>query len=199
MLQATTFLALPMVMFGFAAHASVLDIDANLPLSEPLQVFLTAGTYLVEPIGPDAGGAYTAWNPWITDPSCSDSDGCSQCSGSQGWSHRLRLTSPLIASAIVGDAVVPPTPIPGCDSVDFLSFVGGTWRLQVQDGRVYPTPQDALAHARSIIVELSGDGFVGFSVGDIDTGNNTGGMSVRLSQPVSVDGMSFGRVKTLYR
>ncbi|KHD05126.1 hypothetical protein PN36_30290 [Candidatus Thiomargarita nelsonii] len=32
--------------------------------SNPIQVFLESGTYIVEPIGTDKGGTYNAWNAW---------------------------------------------------------------------------------------------------------------------------------------
>ena len=194
----TIFIALFAIVLGCGvAHAQIVDIDAN--LFSGVSVLLSAGTYLIEPIGPSDGGAHTAWHAWEGHSNCVNPAGCLQCGGGEGWLHRLRISSPLIVAATVGDVVVPPTGVPPCDSVDFLTFIGGTWRLQVQDGNVYPDAENALLNARDIVVQLSGDGLVEISVGDIDSGNNVGGMSVRISQPISVESSSFGAAKALYR
>ena len=55
------------------SHAAIININSR--SSTPVEIFLDAGVYVVEPIGVSAGGGYDAWSTWAG-TNCSDPAGC---------------------------------------------------------------------------------------------------------------------------
>ena len=52
-------------LFVNLAAATIINIDARSKSSaNPVEIFLEAGTYNVEPIGIAAGGLYDSWIAW---------------------------------------------------------------------------------------------------------------------------------------
>ncbi|MCA9753966.1 MAG: hypothetical protein KC591_17335 [Gemmatimonadetes bacterium] len=181
------------------AGATIIDLDSQTLV--PVSVMLGPGMYFIEPVGPDQGGAYTAWNAWGT-VSCANPDGCLRtCPTSvRGWLNTYVIESPQITGAWANGMRIDPIPArPPCDLETALVDMGGVWNFMVNDSHVYPTPEDALAHRWTSIILLHAAGPVYFTVGDVDTIGNEGGISLRITSVVSVDETSFAEIKSLYR
>ncbi len=151
------------------AQSQIININSRSNnQSNPVNVFLEAGTYQVEPIGTADGGAFNAWNPWSR-TSCTNPDGCQRTSPTTvtGWmNNHLVMSSDIVAVTIEGTpGSIDPT-IPG---------------YRVDDGFVYPTAIIALGNAQSSVFALSAAGDVGFAIPDAPLWDNAGGMSLRIT------------------
>ena len=163
-------LAVIMVIPGpTSAQSQIININSRSNnQSNPVNVFLEAGTYQVEPIGTADGGAFNAWNPWSR-TSCTNPDGCQRTSPTTvtGWmNYHLVMSSDIVAVTIEGTpgSIDPTTP-----------------GYRVDDGFVYPTAIIALANAQSSVFALSASGNVGFAIPDSPLGDNAGGISLRIT------------------
>lgn len=165
---------------GSAAEV-VVNVDARRNgVSNPVEVYLTAGRYKVVPIGPEEGGKFTARNPWNGSVSS-----CVGFSGicSRGWQHGALIYSAQVDIAstrrhpsffdithYVCDARQQKIDATKSDyGVEFLAF-SSDWR--------------ALDWHKSAWVgcelSISGSGIVKFADGDSNTSDNLGGSSFRL-------------------
>ncbi len=150
------------------AHAVMVDVDGvNNYLSNPVQVFLNAGTYKVTA----KSGTYDAWSAWDgvssgnTD-TCAVSTGCLQTDGFRGWLNSYILLSADITNVILSG---PGLVLPGQGFATNL-------------GVVYPNASDALTHAVMATFTLTQGGLVGFANGESAASalNNRGGMSLHV-------------------
>lgn len=158
------------------AHAVTVDVNASVNgFGAPVEVFLTAGTYNVTPIGIAQGGAYNSYIIWDT-ASCADPNGCTPTSPTTvtGWLNRYIVTSPNLVSATVGGNPVALMPDPSDPANDLY---------MASDDLYYPTELLALAAAVSSTFTVNSDGFVGFAISDSLTAltDNTGGMSLDVT------------------
>ncbi len=169
------YFAVVMSVIGVLATPSVLAEPMIINLnagtnnaSNPVQVFLESGTYIVEPIGTDNGGTYNAWNAWGS-TTCSDTNGCPTTSPTTwtGWLNSYNFSSQDISAVTVDD-----TPIDAENSV-----------YSVVQKFVYPDELSALAVAPSSVFTLNTSGTVEFYINDpsSELSNNLGGISRQIS------------------
>ncbi len=153
------------------AKADIININSRSNnQSNPVKVFLEAGSYLVEPIGTADGGAFNAWNPWSR-TSCGNSDGCIRTSPTTvtGWMNVYQVMSSNITAVTIESS-------PGTINPDIPGY-------RVDDGFVYPAAIIAQAKAQSSVFTLSVSGEVGFAIRDLDfaLSDNSGGMSLLVT------------------
>ena len=164
-----------------------IDINSkNNTLDNPVEIYLTAGTYMIESVGKD-NGIYDAWNAWGGDCNCYDSNGCQRGTTTRimGWlnSHYYVISSNII-EATVGSVTLTPISTPGKPYESF--FITGNY-YNIDDGLAYPSALDAFVRAPSSTFTLSADGVVGFACKDGTSlyGDNVGGLSLRISTVVN--------------
>ena len=146
-------------------HAMTVDINSRTNnQSNPVAIFLDAGTYMVEPIGTAEGGSYCAWNAWGS-TSCTNPNGCQRTRPTTvtGWMNSYSVISSDIANVEVGGATLSPISTPG-SGLETYFLVDNYY--SVQDGLAYPTALNALAGAQESMFTLTTAGFVGFSIRD---------------------------------
>jgi hypothetical protein len=136
--------------------------------SNPIQVSLDAGIYLIEPIGVNDGGSYDAWNAWGDRASCTNSDGCRYTYPTtvDGWINNYVIASPNIDAITIGDT--PKDPKAQTHIYDEFD--------------VYPDASSALTAAQSVLFSLTEAGTVEFFLTDSPCSDNSGGISLKLSQ-----------------
>ena len=151
-----------------SAQETIVNINprTNSP-SNPVNINLMAGDYLVEPIGVADGASFDAWSNWSF-TTCADPDGCIVTSPTTftGWRNRYNVTSLAINMAsIEGNPV---------------TISNGTY--EVEDGFVYPSGPNALGNSQRLSFTLPVDAQVGFSISDGPRvlGDNRGGLSLRV-------------------
>jgi hypothetical protein len=101
-LSATPAAALVVDIDAFA-NATTTDGDFDDPSAIAVAISLSAGTWRVEPAGPAAGGAYTAWNAW------GGAVGGCEAQGRNcgiGWMHWYRIQSPGSARMRLEDGIL---------------------------------------------------------------------------------------------
>lgn len=81
---------------GDPVSSAIVDIDAaHNGVDNPVQIYLAAGVYTVQPIGTAQGGKFDAWNPWgiwrnrVTNCK-SDGSGCKK-----GWIEQYHVAGPF--------------------------------------------------------------------------------------------------------
>ena len=169
--------------YNNTAGAVIINLNSKSnSLSNPVNILLDAGRYILEPIGVNEGGAYNAWNAWLGEVKCNDPNGCKRTCPTTffGWMHRYDVVSPNLTFVSVNGVLLPPVVEDLCAQSYFL-VTNKVVRLRVDNGAVYPDPESALSHAQTSIFSLDSSGVVGFAIDDTAHYDNKGGISLNLS------------------
>ena len=168
-------------------HAAIVNIDAKLnTTTNPVSIFLEAGTYIVNPIGISEGGSYDSWLPWAT-VTCSNTNGCdaSQISSFHGWIHTYNVQSSNITSVEVNGTVLSAVgsspPLPDAALQTFYLDTPAAKSYNVGTDFTYPNAGLAFGSAVPSSFTLAAAGLVGFSILDDPYTDNSGGVSLNLS------------------
>ena len=158
----------------------VVNVDARRNgVSNPVEVYLTAGRYKVVPIGPEEGGSFTARNAWNGSVSS-----CTGFSGicNRGWQHGALIYSTQVDIASTRYHLSFGIRHYVCDArqqkidatkseygIEFLAFSSAEraldWHKSAWTG---------------CELSISGSGNVKFADGDSNTADNQGGSSFKL-------------------
>ena len=106
---AIVLLMVSLTPFG-AAKAQIVDINSRANnLANPVEIFLDAGTYSVEPIGAEDGGAFNSWSAWSR-TTCNDPERCLRTSPTTftGWLNEYHVISPDITAVAVDGTELTP-------------------------------------------------------------------------------------------
>ena len=191
-------LAIAVIVATPVSASMIVNLNAATnSLTNPVNVYLQAGTYLVEPIGISNGGAFNAWNPWGS-TSCAQFTGCDQGSPTQfiGWITRYNVSASDLTAVTIGTVSLSPVSILPPYNEPFFYSTPTLKYYDTYKGKVFPNDITALANASSSTFTISADENVSFFIRDNPTEyiDNVGGMSLRLSsvqaQP-SVPGLSM--------
>jgi hypothetical protein len=162
------------------SHASIVNINSR--SSTPVEIFLNAGTYVVEPIGISEGGSYDAWTPW-GGTNCTDPAGCIRTSPTTntGWMADYYAGSPDITSVSVEGVNLTPVSTPTLGWEDYFLVTPSSTYYRVTNPLVYPDALTALSHAQTSTFTLSNSGVVNFFLRDSLRSDNRGGMSLSVN------------------
>ena len=166
------------------AYADIININSRTNnLSNPVQVYLDAGTYIVEPIGVNDGGTYDAWSAWSR-TTCTNSSGCPKTSPTTyfGWMNQYDVISQNITFTSVDWDVLPPLeeePTPHYEN--YFLVTENVVKYKADDSKVYPNQSSALSNAQASIFTVDRAGLVGFSIDDRSAlYDNRGGISLNV-------------------
>jgi hypothetical protein len=167
--------------------AFVVDINAKINNNDnPVEIFLDAGTYQVDVIGPDEGGAFNGWSAWSF-TNCSNPSGCvnTRPTTNTGILNTYQVLSSDIASVSVDgiDLVPVSVKVTTGPKISFFLVSPSETFYRVDDGFVYPDGASALSQSVSSVFTLSASGSVGFSIYDSTSalGDNRGGVSLNVT------------------
>ena len=182
------------------SYAIVVNVDAKTNNNEnPVKIFLDAGTYQVDVIGPDGGETFDGWSLWSS-TNCSVPSGClfTIPTTKKGILNTYQVLSPNITSVnIDGSDMVPvnvrPTTVP---KISFFLVTPSETFYRVDDGYVNPDGVSALSKSLSSEFTVSASGLVGFSIYDLtsDLGDNRGGISLDVILLVAMNDMDNDEV-----
>jgi len=193
-------------VFAFSSPALadtfLIDVDAiQNDTDHPIEVFLEAGSYTVTPVGVTAGRVYDGWQPWGDDTSCETPDGCEQTvpTTETGWKNAYDVISDALTEVRVNGAPLTPIEAEPTDAAGiqdyWLADPAAPHRYHVDDALVFPTAADAIATAEPSVFTVSDAGLVGFSIRDIDTQDNLGGVSLEVTpvpEPPETPALAIG-------
>jgi len=177
-------------LFVNFASATIININSRSNSSaNPVEIFLEAGTYNVEPIGIAAGGLYDSWIAWAS-AGCNNPNGCPATSPTTvtGWLNNYEIISSSLTDVSVNGIDLVPTdtvkPLESC----FLVTPKSTLYVVI-DGLVFQNPLSALSAALWSEFTLSDSAFVGFAITDSPSmlSDNRGGISLKIgstSEPI---------------
>lgn len=168
------------VLYVGNANAYIINLDASKNgYANPVELFLSAGTYDVDVIGVAGGGKWNAWTAWDLNnpnnlsPVCALPEGCERTKPTTdiGWLNTFSLSSAdLVDVMINGDVATPDL----------------NGRYKVGPYVVYQNPLSALANAWSAEFTLLSAGTVSFMVPDSATYDNSGGISLHVVPEPSI-------------
>jgi hypothetical protein len=176
--------------------ATVVDINSfyDYNVDNAVTLELSAGTYMLSPIGISSGGDYDAWNPWGSPQEgitveCNDPNGCDRVYPTnyhEGWLNSYQVTSQYITAVHVDGTLINPVEIePAIGTPAFFAnfFVKSATEsyFRVEDGKYYGAPEHALNHAQTAVFTLSQADEVAFSFWDTTYIDNLGGISLKIT------------------
>lgn len=170
-------------LFVNIAAAAIININSRSNSSaNPVEIFLEAGTYNVEPIGIAGGGLYDSWIAW-TSSSCNNPNGCPRTVPTTvtGWLNNYEIISPYLAEVSVNGLDLAPTDTTKPLESYFLVTPGSTLYCVI-DGLAFPNPLSALSAALWSEFTLSDSAIVGFAITDFPNmlSDNSGGISLKI-------------------
>jgi hypothetical protein len=166
-----------------ALASTVVNLNAvTNSLNNPVNLFLQAATYSVEPIGVSDGGLYNAWNAWGS-TTCVTPSGCNLEIPTQvtGWLGRYDVSSLGLSSVSVRGVTLSPSSVLPLTYGPFFYDTPSLKYYETFEGTVFPDAIAALANAPSSTFTLTNDANVSFFIRDTAYGDNVSGMSLRVS------------------
>jgi len=177
-------------LFVNFASATIININSRSNSSaNPVEIFLEAGTYKVEPIGIAGGGLYDSWIAWAN-TSCNNPNGCPRTSPTTvtGWLNDYEIISPYLTDVSVNGIDLAPTDTVTPFESYFLVTPKSTLYVAT-DGLAFPNPLSALSAALWSEFTLSDSAIVKFAITDNPNmlSDNRGGISLKIastSEPI---------------
>ena len=171
-------------LFVNFASATIININSRSNSSaNPVEIFLEAGTYNVEPIGIAGGGLYDSWIAWAS-AGCNNLNGCLRTSPTTvtGWLNDYEIISPYLTEVSVKDIDLVPRNTATPFESYFLVTPKSTLYVAT-DGLVFPNPLSALSAALWSEFTLSASAIVGFAITDSPSmlSDNRGGISLKIA------------------
>lgn len=176
-------LAIAVIVATPASASMIVNLNASTnSLTNPVNVYLQAGTYLVEPIGISDGGAFNAYNAWGS-TSCALFTGCEQGIPTQntGWTNKYNVSASDLTTVTVGAVSLSPVSSLPTNHEPFFYVTPSLRYYDTYKGIVFPNDLTALVNASSSTFTISADENVSFFIRDDFYGDNLGGVSLRLS------------------
>jgi hypothetical protein len=181
------YLVVPLIGFSFLSAANIsnaiqINLDA-IPRTSPVQVFLEAGTYSVDPIGVAEGGLWNAWSPWNAD-NCYNTNGCPRTYPStySGWFTDYIIESDSITSVSVAGVDLAPIGTGDPAGTDFFLVTPSSTIYWVRDTLVYSNAVIAQQNAKSSTFTISQDTNVTFlNSRGLPAWDDRGGLSLAVN------------------
>ena len=178
--------AAAMLLLGLpasSAQAVIINLDSRVSATAPIELFLEAGRYSVQPIGTARGGGFDAWSAWGA-TTCAALSGCPRTRPTTftGWLNLFNVESDELVAVNVDGLALSSVATPPSAIGSFWLMSASESFYRVDDGAVYANPSSALTGALSSTFTLGSASSVLFRIPDTPLSDNRGGLSLRLER-----------------